>query len=364
MALILVIEDEDHIRSNICEILSYEDYDVIDAPNGMIGIELAQQHNPDVVLCDVLMPGITGWDVLLELRSSARTADTQFVFLTALADRASARKGMSHGADDYIAKPFTHRELLDTVATRLRRREEIRNRANNRLDDLRKTIVHALPHELRSPLTGILSCAEFLLMDHPAGLEIERVQNVARIIERSGRRLQRLVENYLFYAQLEMTAADTARRDGVSQERAENPGGSIYDAAVEVCKSHDRLGDLRHEISSVPVAASSDNLYKLTSELVDNACKFSQPGTPIEVQAFVRGDLYILSVADQGRGMYAAELENIGAYTQFQRNLFEQQGVGLGLAIAHRLANLHDGTFAIHSTPDVGTTVEVGLRLG
>ncbi|NOG48849.1 MAG: response regulator [Chloroflexi bacterium] len=97
MPLILVIEDEDHIRSNICEILSYEDYDVIDAPNGMVGIELAQQHNPDIVLCDVLMPGITGWDVLLELRSSARTADTQFVFLTALADRASARKGCRTG---------------------------------------------------------------------------------------------------------------------------------------------------------------------------------------------------------------------------------------------------------------------------
>ncbi|MBK9121945.1 MAG: response regulator [Chloroflexi bacterium] len=363
MSLILVIEDEDHIRSNICEILSYEDYDVIDAPNGMVGIELAQQHNPDIVLCDVLMPGITGWDVLLELRSSARTADTQFVFLTALADRASARKGMSHGADDYIAKPFTHRELLDTVATRLRRREEIKHRTDDRLDDLRKTIVHALPHELRSPLTGILSCAEFLLMDHPAGLEVERVQNVARIIERSGRRLQRLVENYLFYAQLEMTAADRARRDGVSRERTENPGGSIYDAAVEVCKSHDRLDDLRHEISSVPVAASSDNLHKLTSELVDNACKFSQPGTPIEVLAFVRDNNYIVTISDQGRGMYPSELENIGAYTQFQRNLFEQQGVGLGLAIVRRLADLYGGTCAIQSAPNTGTTVEVGLKL-
>ena len=128
MTLILVIEDEEHIRSNIAEILSYENYDVIEAPNGTRGIELAHQYKPDVVLCDVLMPGITGWDVLLELRSSSVTADTQFVFLTALADRASARKGMSHGADDYIAKPFTHKELLDTVATRLRRRDETRHR--------------------------------------------------------------------------------------------------------------------------------------------------------------------------------------------------------------------------------------------
>lgn len=361
MTLILVIEDEEHIRSNIAEILSYENYDVIEAPNGTRGIELAHSHQPDVVLCDVLMPGITGWDVLLELRSSAVTADTQFVFLTALADRASARKGMSHGADDYIAKPFTHKELLDTVSTRLRRRDEQRQRQTGKLDDLRKTIIYALPHELRSPLTGILSCAEFLMMDHPTGLELERVQNVARIIERSGRRLQRLVENYLYYAQLEMTVTDAERRADLIGQGVGNPGSTVYDAARERCKVHDRDADLVHEIENAHIAMSSDSLHKLTSEIVDNACKFSLPGTPIEVRTFVDGDHFVLTVTDHGRGMDPAEIDNIGAYTQFQRNLFEQQGVGLGLAIARRLTDLHSGRFNIRSAPGHGTTVEVVL---
>jgi two-component system, sensor histidine kinase and response regulator len=362
MTLILVIEDEEHIRSNIAEILSYENYDVIEAPNGTRGIELAHQYKPDVVLCDVLMPGITGWDVLLELRSSAVTADTQFVFLTALADRASARKGMSHGADDYIAKPFTHKELLDTVATRLRRRDETRTRESGKLDDLRKTIIYALPHELRSPLTGILSCAEFLMMDHPTGLELERVQNVARIIERSGRRLQRLVENYLYYAQLEMSVTDAERRSEMAQGGAD-PAETVLAAARERCKSHERDGDLIHELEPARIAMSAESLHKLTSELVDNACKFSHSGTPIEVRGVVRNGQYALSVTDHGRGMDASEIDNIGAYAQFQRNLFEQQGVGLGLAIVRRLTELHGGELTLNSTPGQGTIVEVFLRL-
>ncbi len=360
MTLILVIEDEEHIRSNIAEILSYENYDVIEAPNGTRGIELAHQYKPDVVLCDVLMPGITGWDVLLELRSSAVTADTQFVFLTALADRASARKGMSHGADDYIAKPFTHKELLDTVATRLRRRDEGRHRESGKLDDLRKTIIYALPHELRSPLTGILSCAEFLMMDHPTGLELERVQNVARIIERSGRRLQRLVENYLYYAQLEMTVTDVERRSDLAQGDP-NPVETIQAAARERCKAHDRESDLIHEIQHARVAMNSDSLHKLVSELVDNACKFSAPGTPIEVRASMHNGFYVLTITDHGRGMDPSEIENIGAYAQFQRNLFEQQGVGLGLAIVRRLTEIHNGHFHLHSMPGQGTTAEAAL---
>ena len=361
MTLILVIEDEEHIRSNIAEILSYESYDVIEAPNGMRGIELAHSHKPDVVLCDVLMPGITGWDVLLELRSSSVTADTQFVFLTALADRASARKGMSHGADDYIAKPFTHKELLDTVATRLRRRDEARQRQTGKLDDLRKTIIHALPHELRSPLTGILSCAEFLMMDHPTGLELERVQNVARIIERSGRRLQRLVENYLYYAQLEMAFTDSDRRSDFIGEGVGNPGSAIYDASRERCKAYDRDSELVHEIENAPVGMSAESLHKLVSEIVDNACKFSLPGTPVEVRSTTRENQYVISVTDHGRGMDPSEVSSIGAYAQFQRNLFEQQGVGLGLAIARRLIELHHGTLSILSTPGKGTTVEFSL---
>jgi signal transduction histidine kinase len=174
--------------------------------------------------------------------------------------------------------------------------------------------------------------------------------------------LQRLIENYLYYAQLEVTVTDAERRSDLAQNDAD-PGTVVYEAARERCKAHERERDLVHEVENARIAISSDSLHKLTSELVDNACKFSTAGTPVEVRAAVRDGSYILTIRDHGRGMDAAEIGNIGAYAQFQRNLFEQQGVGLGLAISRRLTELHDGTFNMHSIPGQGTTVEVGLPL-
>jgi len=361
MSLVLVVEDEEHIRNNISEILSYENYHVIQASNGIQGVKMAQEYKPDLILCDVLMPGLTGWDVLLELRSNAATADVQFVFLTALADRASARKGMSHGADDYVPKPFTHKELLDTVSTRIKRREESRVRQTDQLDQLRRNIIYALPHELRSPLTGILSCAEFLLMDHPTGLEIERVQNVARIIERSGKRLQRLIENYLYFAQLEMVAGDPIRREEFKTHIVSNPGGVIYEAAKERTQLHQRPADLQMDLENTAIAISGDNLQKLVTELVDNACKFSPPGTPILIETRINASVFAIRVVDQGRGMEHEEVKNIDPFAQFQRTLFEQQGVGLGLAIVRRLTDLYNGQFSVVSQPTQGTDVMVML---
>lgn len=359
MSLVLVIEDEEHIRNNISEILSFENYEVMQAANGIQGYKLAQERKPDLVLCDVLMPGMSGWDVLLEIRNNSALADVQFVFLTALADRASTRKGMSHGADDYVPKPFTHKELLDTVATRLRRAEELRARQTTQLDTMRRNIIYALPHELRSPLTGILNCAEFLLMDHTNTLEPDRVRNVAKIIERSGKRLHRLIENYLYYAQLELIASDPARRAEFKTHAASNAGGVIYEASKERVSLYQREADLNLTLENASVAISEENLLRLVVELVDNACKFSPPGTPIKVETRLVDGRFALHVRDHGRGMEQAEIEQIDPFAQFQRTLFEQQGVGLGFAIVRRLAELYNGTFTVHSQPEQGTEVVV-----
>src|SRR5688500_4144252 len=114
MTLILVIEDSDSIRSNIAEILEYEDFTMIQAENGKVGVQRAQESLPDLIICDIMMPELDGYGVLLELRSQTVTATIPFIFLTAKADRESMRLGMVSGADDYLTKPFTSSELLAT----------------------------------------------------------------------------------------------------------------------------------------------------------------------------------------------------------------------------------------------------------
>jgi serine/threonine-protein kinase PpkA len=120
---ILVIEDEAGIRNNILLMLKIERFRAVGAENGRIGLELARHHQPDLILCDVSMPEMDGFSVLEALRAEPRFADTPFVFLTALDDRANQRRGMNLGADDYLTKPFTRDELMAAVSARLRKHE-------------------------------------------------------------------------------------------------------------------------------------------------------------------------------------------------------------------------------------------------
>src|SRR5262245_30013611 len=109
---ILVIEDEPQMRRNICTILQLEDFHVIDAENGRVGAEQARADEPDLILCDVMMPELDGYRVLEQLRGDKQTATIPFIFLTAKGEKKDFRAGMNLGADDYLAKPVTTEELL------------------------------------------------------------------------------------------------------------------------------------------------------------------------------------------------------------------------------------------------------------
>jgi len=119
MRKILVIEDEQAVRANIIELLEAEEFNVVGAENGFIGALWAQEYLPDLIVCDVRMPELNGYEVLEALRQVPSTATIPFIFLTANADKADMRQGMELGADDYLTKPFTRAELLSAIATRL-----------------------------------------------------------------------------------------------------------------------------------------------------------------------------------------------------------------------------------------------------
>jgi len=122
---VLVIEDEPSIRNNIMLMLKVERYTAMGAENGRVGLELARSDPPDLILCDVMMPEMDGFAVLEALRAEPRFAEIPFIFLTALDDRSSMRRGMNLGADDYLPKPFTRNELLEAVNSRLKKFETL-----------------------------------------------------------------------------------------------------------------------------------------------------------------------------------------------------------------------------------------------
>jgi len=132
MKTILIIEDNNDIRESTAEILGLAGYTVHQAENGKQGVDLAYQHKPDLILCDIMMPELDGYGVLYMLSKNVETASTPFIFLTAKAERVDFRKGMEMGADDYLTKPFDDIELLNAIESRMekkRRQEEYYSRS-------------------------------------------------------------------------------------------------------------------------------------------------------------------------------------------------------------------------------------------
>ena len=121
MTKILVIEDEGLLRANTLQILEFENFQTIEAQNGLIGMQLAQEHLPDLIICDIMMPEVDGYGVLAALRQNPITATIPFIFTTAKASKADLRRGMELGADDYLTKSFTADELLVAITMRLKK---------------------------------------------------------------------------------------------------------------------------------------------------------------------------------------------------------------------------------------------------
>ncbi len=121
MKTILIIEDNEDIRENVAEILMLSDYKVLMAANGKEGIEAAQSKSPDLIICDIMMPGVDGYGVLHVLHKDPITQNIPFIFLTSKSERSDFRSAMEMGADDYITKPFAGNELLNAVESRFRK---------------------------------------------------------------------------------------------------------------------------------------------------------------------------------------------------------------------------------------------------
>jgi len=360
MTKILVIDDETMLREAIVLGLRAENFEVFEAEDGISGMQLARSIHPDLIVSDINMRGMDGYDTLAALRTDKTTANIPFVLMTGRADLKGMRLGMSLGADDYLPKPFRLNELVDVVRTRIGKQQAIRQEAETRLSELRSNISMMLPHELLTPLTGIIGMAE-MIVNEADTLTPNELREFGNDIKLSGVRLHRLIMNFLVYAQIEMM---TIQPERVRLLREVNPipvGGTVENTARRKTQDVGRAADLQLDLQAGEVAMSESNLTKIVEELVDNACKFSSVGKPVVVRTLTDGSWTEINVTDQGRGMKSEHVANIGAYVQFERRIHEQQGSGLGLAIVSRLAELHGGQLTITSQPDMGTTVTVHL---
>lgn len=362
MSKILVIDDEPWLREMIRLALEQHNYEVVEAVDGVEGAAKARELLPDLILCDIKMnnQADAGYTTLAKLREDPSTAPIPFILMTGFADSAGMRHGMELGADDYLPKPFKVDELYATVNTRLRKVKTVREDAERKLTTLRTHISLMMPHELRTPLNGIIANAE-LLAGGADTLDAETITEMGQEIHKSGQRLERLIENFLFYARLEIVATDAESVIALRGAKILQPAALVRANAMQQAELAGRLNDLTLDLTDGPLPIAEEYFKKIVAELVQNAFKFSETGSPVRVSLRTSGDEIEFAVHDKGRGLSTEHIRRIDAYVQFERKMQDEQGLGLGLAIAKKLAELHGGRLTITSAPETGTAVVVKL---
>ena len=200
MSKILVVDDDEQLRQTIIVVLKLRGFEPLEANNGGDALEIAREHLPDLIISDVNMPGQNGFVALASIRQDPTTAAIPLILMTGEMD-SNMRKGMELGADDFLTKPFAMPDLLKAIDARMRKQTVVKQAAEKKLTELRENISLMLPHELNTPLVGILGFGE-IIHSCADSLSVEELTEMGKNIMDSGLRLERLIQNFLVFAQL------------------------------------------------------------------------------------------------------------------------------------------------------------------
>ena len=361
-AKILIIEDTQSIRDELRDILRFEGYEVITAENGQEGIDVAKEELPDLILCDIMMPVKDGYEVFAEIQHTSNLKHTPFIFLTAKATTDNIRKGMILGADDYITKPFNVDLLINSISSRLEKERERKKAEKGRNETLQLRISQAIPHELLTPLNGILGFSS-IMKDPNSNLSPDRIIEFSNGIYESGERLLSTIKKFIYYSEVELLLNNPLKKADLLKETVYMAPLVIANQIDQITKKYKRQTDLvfMPELFSVKISLSHFEI--IISNIVDNAFKFSNQGDKVTIQISKDDTSVNISFRDTGIGMDANKMKEIEAFTQFDRKKLEQQGLGLGLITAKKLIEFYGGKINWVKNTDKGTTVNVTLLL-
>jgi CheY-like chemotaxis protein len=363
MKRILVIDDAEFILESTSTLLRFEGYEIFTAPDGEAGVIAAQKNKPDLILCDISMPRLDGYGVLDRIRGNPETSTTPFIFLTAFTEKSNMRLGMEKGADDFLVKPYTRDELIAAIDAQWNKHQLIEKQVQEKVEEVGRNVTYALPHEFRTVLNEVIGSAKYL-QTSADDIEPTEIQELSSDIISSAYRLLKITENFLVYVRIESFASNPVKRKQLRTYLTEEPSAMIADIASLKAEKYNRVNDLVTEsnVDQIAVEISTENFHKLVDELLDNAFRFSVAGSKVKVKIWLDNHQLFVSILDRGRGMTKDQINNIAALAQFERTIYEQQGVGMGLVIAKKIAEIHDGIFQITSAEGTGTEVVFSLH--
>ena len=313
---------------------------LIGATDGLIALELARRHQPDLILLDVRMPVMNGYEVCRTLKENPDTVNIPVIFLTSMTGTEDIVKGFNLGAVDYVAKPFSAIELNARVNTHLQLQatREALARMNTELREQQNLFLEMIPHDLRTSLAIIQGNAELLRrMVKQREADDERYNPYAGDILHGCERLKALLTDLLDVGRLKsgrfkvskMTMQIGVLIAGTLRNAREPLDGSRYRVEVP-----DGLPE---------VYIDNHGMERVLVNLLSNAEKFSNPGSTIIIRAWRNDDKIVVAICNEGEEIHPLDLEKIFVpyYRSFRAGTTE--GVGLGLHIAKLLVEAHGG---------------------
>ncbi|MEX2109337.1 MAG: response regulator [Gemmatimonadaceae bacterium] len=377
-ARILIVDDERHNREVLELMLLPQGYIVTMAVAGAEALALVAQDPPDLILLDVMMPDMDGYEVTARLKANPATNSIPVIMITALDDRNARMLGLSAGAEDFLSKPVDRAELSVRVRNLLRLKAssdklqrtlgaleaalaeagEARMMAEH-ANSAKTQFLRAMSHELRTPLNAISGYTEILEMGIRGIVNAEQAKDLGRI-KRAAAYLLRLINDILTVARLEGARPLHVISIGVNAVLTEVEGLCALQAKAKGLKLTVAQCD-----PDIAVAADAERFQQILLNLVTNAIKFTAAGS-VDLTCVAAGRMVQFRVIDTGVGIGATDIDRVfEPFVQVDRHLTRanQQGVGLGLSISRELARAMHGDLTLESSEGAGSTFTLTLPI-
>jgi signal transduction histidine kinase len=332
------------------------------ARSGERAIEIATEQKPELVLLDVLMPGLNGFDTCDRLKAHSGTAGAVVIFLSALDDLEARLEGLQRGGVDYITKPFHADEILAKVRTHLqmvtlRKTLATRNRELSELNQKQNQLLGMAAHDLRTPLTAIMIAAQTL---QKRKLPEEAEKELLDIVGSSSRHMQSLIEELLDMSSLQSSEV-SVRPEAVQLAELIRERLALHSFAAETKK----IGLVTDFEDLPPLNLDRSKVAQVIDNLLSNAIKYSWKESSVTIKLYSENKQAVMSVSDTGVGISPDGLEKI--FEPFakvgSRPTLGESSHGLGLAIVNNIVKGHGGEVSVSSTLNEGSTFYVKLPI-
>lgn len=352
--LILIVDDSPNNQRIIRTILSNENYEIAEALSGKLALEFVNKRIPDIILLDIMMPGMDGFEVKRILNESAFHKDIPVIFITALEEPENKARGFDLGGRDYLVKPINKVEVLARVKSQLliqdQRTELLRiNQELKKANETRDKIFSVISHDLRTSVGNMRNVFKFML-DGMVDPEADR--DIIFDAEITSRHTFNLLENLLYWAKSqqgnlkihqEMVDIEDAVNDVFDQEM-----GSAINKSIELIKDIEE---------GLELYVDRVTLNIILRNLLINAIKFTPENGKVEIKAKKDGDIISIIVKDNGMGMSKYDIDKIMHKTEAfsKKGTNHERGTGLGLVIVAEFLEMNKGEMSIQSTIDKGS---------